>query len=116
MPRLSNIFDQIVEAKPQYFSTLDMQSGFWQVSVHPDDQHKTAFVTRNAKYEFRRMSFGLRNAPSTFQQVTSTVLKDLLGKCAVVYADDILVFSPDLKTHMQDLQKVFDRLTQAGLT
>ena len=116
VPRLSDIFDQIGEAKPQYFSTLDMQSGFWQVSVHPDDQHKTAFVTRNAKYEFRRMSFGLRNAPSTFQQVTSTVLKDLLGKCAVVYADDILVFSPDLKTHMQDLQKVFDRLTQAGLT
>ena len=62
------------------------------------------------------MSFGLRNAPATFQQVTSTVLKDLLGKCAVVYADDILVFSPNLKTHMEDLQKVFDRLNQAGLT
>ena len=116
VPRLSDIFDQIGETKPQYFSTLDMSSGFWQISVHPDDKDKTAFVTKNAKFVFNRMPFGLKNAPSTFQQCTSTVLKDLLGKCCCVYADDILCYSPDLKTHMADLQKIFDRLIAASLT
>ena len=116
VPRLSDVFDQIGESKPKFFSTLDMQSGFWQIPVHPDDQDKTAFVTKNAKYKFKRLPFGLKGAPSTFQQMTSTVLKDLLGKCCCVYADDILCYSPDLKTHMEDLQKIFNRLIAAGLT
>ena len=116
VPRLSDIFDQIGETKPQYFLTLDMASGFWQIPVHPKDKDKTAFVTKNAKYVFNRMPFGLRNAPATFQQCTSSVLKDLLGKCCCVYADDILCYSPDLKTHMKDLQSIFDRLIKEGLT
>ena len=116
VPRLSDIFDQIGESKPKFFSTLDMQSGFWQIPVHPDDRDKTAFVTKHAKYTFNRLPFGLKGAPSTFQQMTSTVLRDLLGKCCCVYADDILCYSPDLKTHMEDLQKIFNRLMKAGLT
>ena len=116
VPRLSDVFDQIGERKPQYFSTLDLHSGFWQIPVHPKDKDKTAFVTKNGKYVFNRMPFGLMNGPSTFQYMMTSVLKDLLGHCCCVYADDILVYSPDLKTHMKDLQKVFDRLTGAGLT
>ena len=116
VPRLSDVFDQIGERKPQYFSTLDLHSGFWQIPVHPKDKDKTAFVTKNGKYVFNRMPFGLMNGPSTFQYMMTSVLKDLLGHCCCVYADDILVYSPDLKTHMNDLQKVFDRLTGAGLT
>ena len=116
VPRLPDIFDQIGDRKPQYFSTLDLQSGFWQISVSPEDKDKTAFVTKNAKYVFNRMPFGLRNGPSTFQQCISTVLRDLLGKSCCVYADDILCYSPDLKTHKSDLQKIFDRLIKAGLT
>ena len=116
VPRLSDIFDQIGEAKPRYFSVLDMQSGFWQIPVNPADKDKTAFVTKNAKYVFNRMPFGLKSAPFTFQQCTSSVLKDLLGKSCCVYADDILCYSPDLETHMRDLQMIFDRLAKAGLT
>ena len=116
VPRLPDIFDQIGDRKPQYFSTLDLQSGFWQISVSPEDKDKTAFVKKNPKYVFNRMPFGLRNGPSTFQQCTSTVLRDLLGKSCCVYADDILCYSPDLKTRKSDLQKIFDRLIKAGLT
>ena len=116
LPRLSDIFDQIGEAKPRYFSVLDMQSGFWQMPVNPADKDKTAFVTKNAKYVFNRMPFGLKPAPFAFQQCTSSVLKDLLGKSCCVYADDILCYSPDLETHMPDLQMIIDRLAKAGLT
>ena len=90
VPRLSDIFDQICEAKPTYFSCLDMQAGFWKLSLANEDIYKTAFVTRHAKYVFNRLPFGLRNASATFQQCTSTVLKDLLGKCCCIYAYDIL--------------------------
>ena len=116
IPRLTDIFDQIGEAKPQIFSTLDMGSGFWQIAMSEKDKDKTAFVTKNAKYVFNRMPFGLSNAPHTFQMATSSVLQDLLGKCCCVYSDDILCYSPDLKTHIKDLQKIFDRLIKAGFT
>ena len=49
----------------QYFTTLDLASGFWQVPVHPDSIEKTAFVSHMGSYEFLAMPFGLKNAPAT---------------------------------------------------
>ena len=50
------------------FSVMDLQSGYWQLKVAPEDRHKTAFITKYGLFEYTKMPFGLCNAPSTFQR------------------------------------------------
>ena len=116
MPRLEDVWDLIGEAKPQYFSVLDLASGFWQIRMDPETKHKASFVTRSGQYTWNRMPFGLRNAPITFQKTMNEVLGDLINKTCIVYIDDIIVWSKDFDSHMLHLQQIFDRLEQANLT
>ena len=74
LPRVDDLLDQLGEA--QYFSTLDVASGYWQIRVHPESQPKTAFVTHQGLHEFRVMPFGLTNAPSVFQLEESSTAID----------------------------------------
>lgn len=69
---IDEILDQLGRAK--YFSCLDMASGYHQVPLHPKDQEKTAFSTNQGHFQFQRMSFGLKEAPSTFQRLVNRVL------------------------------------------
>lgn len=79
--------------------------------------HKSAFVTPGGVYQWRKkMPFGLVNSPASFQQLLTKVLAGLTYKMALVYVDDILVFSSSFESHIRDLQQVFDRLITAGLT
>ena len=98
------------------FTTLDLQSGYWQVPVNPNDQEKTAFCPGPGMglYEFRRMPFGLSGAPSTFQRLMDRILRGL--PFVTTYIDDILVHSKDTETHSHHLRRVFQRLADAGLT
>lgn len=83
--------------------------------MHPKDMDKTAFSTMDGHYEFLRMSFGLTNAPATFQRVMDNILTDLNDKCCLIYLDDIIIFSSSLQEHMLDLHAVFTRLNNANL-
>ena len=80
----------------KYFSTLDLQSGYWQISVREEDRPKTAFVTRSGLYEYVKMPFGLATAPNTFERCMEQVLRGLQWKTLLVYLDDIIVFSMTL--------------------
>jgi len=75
------------------FSTLDLRSGYWQISVAPEDRDNTAFTTKAGLYRFIRMPFGLMNAPSTFQRMMNGVLRGLTWTPCLVYLDDIVVFT-----------------------
>ena len=72
-----------------WFSTLDLASGYWQVSVAPEDRPKTAFTTRKGLFQWRVMPFGLSNARATFSRLMELVLRGLHWEHCMVYLDDI---------------------------
>lgn len=79
------------------------------------DIPKTAFSVENGHYEFLRMPFGLKNAPSTFQRVMDNVLREHIGVTCLVYMDDIIVFSTSLTEHIDNLSKNFTTLEKHNL-
>ena len=80
-----------------------------------DSIEKTAFSTDQGHFEFLRMPFGLKNAPSTFQRLMNFVLKDLINKICFVYLDDIIILGKSLQEHIQNIKIVFQRLREANL-
>ncbi|XP_050310841.1 uncharacterized protein LOC126746579 [Anthonomus grandis grandis] len=113
LPNISDLLDQL--GKCQYFTTLDLASGFHQIEIDPKDISKTAFSVENGHYEFVRMPFGLKNAPSTFQRVMDNILMGILNKRCLVYMDDIIIYSPTIHEHINRLQEVFKRLRKSNL-
>lgn len=98
------------------WSSLDLQSGYWQVKIAPEHRPKTAFITPEGLYQFRVMPFGLRNAPSSFQRMINRILRPVLGKTCECYLDDIVIYSPSLERHHEDVREVLGLLHRAGLT
>ena len=113
IPRIDETLDCLSGAK--LFSTLDLQSGYWQIMVKEEDRPKTAFVTRSGLYEYITMPFGLSNAPGTFERCMELVLKGLQWKTLLTYLDDIILFSQSVSQHLEQLDEVFTRLGAAGL-
>lgn len=113
IPEITDILDKL--GRTCYFSTIDLVSGFHQIQLADEDIEKTAFSVNSGKYEFTRMPFGLKNAPATFQRVMDCILREFLGKCCLVYMDDVIIFSSSLEEHKKDLMKVMNKLKEANL-
>lgn len=114
MPNLHELIRTMGGA--EVFSTLDLKSGYWQVSLSPEARPLTAFRTDNGLYQFRVMPFGLRNSPATFCRLVDEVFRGYVGQFVRVYLDDIVVFSKTNKDHLYHLHKVLERLAKFGLT
>jgi hypothetical protein len=120
LPRMDECIDSLGDAK--IFTTLDCNSGYWQIPVRPEDQEKNTFTSHEGLYWvylyvwFLRMPFGLRNAPATFQRFVDITLSGLTWNNCLVYLDDIIVFSKTLSEHMAHLDALLHRLYRAGLT
>ncbi|CAF4510386.1 unnamed protein product [Rotaria magnacalcarata] len=93
-----------------------LKSGFWQIELDEESRPKTAFVTHAGLYHFTVMPFGLTNAPATFQRLMDLVLGGLKWTCALVYLDDIIVYSSTFSSHLQHLESVLQRIQASGLT
>ena len=81
-----------------------------------EDAPKTAFQTRQGKFEFGVMSMGLINAGSTFQRTMDKLLAKTARRCSMVYLDDVIIFSPNLEQHLKDCEEVLLLLLDAGFT
>jgi hypothetical protein len=101
-------------SKSIVFSKFDMKSGFWQIQISEDDKYKTAFVTPFGQYEWNVMPFGLKNAPSEFQNIMNDILNPL-SKFSIVYIDDVLIFSKSLEEHWKHLYSFLEVIKSNGL-
>uniref|UniRef100_A0A388K617 Reverse transcriptase domain-containing protein n=1 Tax=Chara braunii TaxID=69332 RepID=A0A388K617_CHABU len=110
LPRIDDLLDRVQGCR--YFSKIDLKSGYHQIAIQPEDQHKTAFQTRYGLYEFVVMPFGLCNAPDTFQHAMNRIFHDYMDKFEIVYLDDILIFSKTVEEHVAHLDKVPSLLRQ----
>jgi hypothetical protein len=99
----------------QWFSVLDLQSGFWQVPVKESDKHKTAFTTGHRLFEFERMAYGMTNSPSTFACLMDKVLQGLHWEVCLLYIDDVLIMAKTWEELLQRQNIVFQRLRVSNL-
>ncbi|KAK1549814.1 hypothetical protein Q3G72_008377 [Acer saccharum] len=106
------LFSQLPRAT--IFSKFDLKGAFWQIGIHPDERYKTAFCLPNAQYQWTVLPFGLKTAPSLFQKAVTRIFHPLLHS-ALIYIDDILLFSPDETSHNLLLQQFHDIVNQYGI-
>jgi hypothetical protein len=98
------------------FTTLDCNSGYWKIPVHPEDRDKTTFTSHYGIYRFLRLPFGLRNAQATFQRAIDIILSGFKWKTCLVYLDDVIVFSQSKKDHLAHVAEALTLPGNAGLS
>ena len=113
MPEINQLVDAII-GHPR-MSFLNAFQGYHQILLALDDQEKTAFVTPVKNYHYKVMSFGLKNAGSTYQRMMTRMFKSQLGKNIEIYIDDMVVKSKVVSEHLGDLGIIFEILRKYKL-
>lgn len=111
LPHMDELFSNLRGAT--VFSTIDLASAYYQMPLHPESRDITAFITHDGLFRFCRVPFGLASAPSAFQKMMSIILKGLPGVQA--YLDDIICYGSTQREHDENLRRVLQALTDAGL-
>ncbi|KAK9186437.1 hypothetical protein WN944_020772 [Citrus x changshan-huyou] len=112
LPKIQTLFVHLQGAR--IFSKFDLKAGFWQLGISPVDRHKTAFCIPDAHYQWTIMPFGLKVAPSLFQKAMTKIFSPILHH-ALVYIDDILLFSSDHESHQKLLLDFFHIVQAHGI-
>ncbi|XP_048619900.1 uncharacterized protein LOC125592961 [Brassica napus] len=109
--------DQMLErlANHPYYCFLDGYSGFFQIPIHPNDQEKTTFTCPYGTFAYRRMPFGLCNAPATFQRAMMSIFSDLIEDVMEVFMDDFSVYGSSFATCLSNLCRVLQRCEDTNL-
>ncbi|GJW61871.1 putative reverse transcriptase domain-containing protein, partial [Tanacetum coccineum] len=113
LPRIDDLFDQLQGS--QYFSKIDLRSGYHQLRVREEDIPKTAFRTRYGHFEFTVISFGLTNAPAVFMDLMNRICRPYLDKFVIVFVDDILIYSNSKEEHEVHLKLILELLEKEKL-
>ena len=113
MPRVEEVLESV--GKARCISKIDLTKGYYQVPMSQEDIPKTAFTCHKGRFEFLRMPFGVKNAPSVFQELMQSIFKEDSHYCTP-YMDDLIIFSPCWGDHVKHVRIVLDKLRKAGLT
>ena len=112
LPKIQELLGQLHKCK--YFSSLDLHSGYYHISLTEEAKKKMAFVTADGKYQWNVVPFGLATAVSTFEYLMSTVLTGL-NSFAFTYLDNVLVYLETYDDHLHHVNVVFKKFQKAGL-
>ncbi|KAG7572475.1 Retrotransposon gag domain [Arabidopsis suecica] len=109
--------DQMLErlANHPYYCFLDGYSGFFQIPIHPNDQEKTTFTCPYGTFAYKRMPFGLCNAPATFQRCMISIFSDLIEEMVEVFMDDFSVYGSSFSSCLLNLCRVLTRCEETNL-
>ncbi|KAG7583616.1 Integrase catalytic core [Arabidopsis suecica] len=109
--------DQMLErlANHPYYCFLDGYSGFFQIPIHPNDQEKTTFTCPYGTFAYKRMPFGLCNAPATFQRCMTSIFSDLIEEMVEVFMDDFSVYGSSFSSCLLNLCRVLTRCEETNL-
>ena len=91
LPRAESLFNLL--GKARFFSKLDLKLGFNQVPLTEESKKKTCLVSEKFAIQYKVMPFGIKTAPSVFQEAMVITLGPLLNKCVIVFIDDVLIYS-----------------------
>ncbi len=116
MPTFDDLYDSISRQRPQWMSSLDMLSGYYQIEMDESSQDYTTFNTGKGSYKFLRCPFGLSLAPFSYSRAMHAALSRLGQTFVWFYLDDVFVASRTFKDHLKHLQKVFNQFRQYGFT
>ena len=108
LPTIEEILNQL--GGHRYFSKLDLRAGYHQIPIREIDKLKTAFVTKDALYEWNVLPPGLKNAPPSFQRCMNNIIGRSRGHFCLVYLDDIIIFSRSFEDHLVHLSDVLATL------
>ena len=113
IPNIIELLSYLRSSK--YFTFLDLAQAFHSIPVREIDREKLSFCALDKFYQFCRMPFGLTSAPNTWARLVTQVLQEIPKTKLIVFFDDLLIHSLDLKTHMETVKQVFTLLRKAGL-
>lgn len=114
IPLIDDCIDYL--ANKEIFSLLDLKSGFHQVKMGQNSIKYTSFVTPDGQWEYTRMPFGLKNAPSVFQRYINRIFRDFIDRGLIkIYLDDLLIGTKTMEEHLQVLAQILQRLSEYGL-
>jgi len=109
---IKDIIHRLGEKKANYFAVIDLTQGYWQIPIHEDSQHLTAFRTAEGLYEWTRLGMGLKGAGPYFQfHMANTIFPDLIYKILEVYLDDIITWGEIQEELLQNLTIFFQTST-----
>ena len=107
LPFIDHMLDRLV-GHP-YLCFLDGYSGYNQIAIAPKDQEKTTFTCPYGTFSFRRMSFGLCNAPATFERCMMSIFLDLVEEATKIFMDDFSVYGSSFEHYLKNLETILQR-------